>query len=194
MMRASRKIAIYLFAGLVIALPSAITAQITITVDAAADRKPINPMIYGTAFATTAQLIELNSPLNRSGGNATTRYNWQQNASNRANDWYFQSLDDGSPNAGDAGDVFIQSTKNGLAQPAMTIPIIDWIAKSSDRIGSGFPAFPLPNMGHKPETTGSGFLTRGTGSRPTDSLSQATTRTTQTRRTAQDFSKPGSST
>ncbi|MEQ1764419.1 MAG: glycoside hydrolase family 44 protein [Pyrinomonadaceae bacterium] len=104
-------------------------AQVAITVDAAADRRPINPMIYGTAFATTAQLLDLNSPLNRHGGNATTRYNWQQNATNRANDWYFQSLDDGSPTSGDAGDAFIQLTKNGAAQPAITIPIIDWVAK-----------------------------------------------------------------
>lgn len=104
-------------------------AQVAITVDAAADRRPINPMIYGTAFATTAQLLDLNSPLNRHGGNATTRYNWQQNATNRANDWYFQSLDDGSATPGDAGDAFIQLTKSGAAQPAMTIPIIDWVAK-----------------------------------------------------------------
>jgi hypothetical protein len=104
-------------------------ALVTITVDAAADRRPISPMIYGVAFATTAQLLELNAPLNRHGGNATTRYNWQQNATNRANDWYFQSLDDGSPTPGDAGDDFIQLTKDGAAQPVMTVPIIDWIAK-----------------------------------------------------------------
>jgi len=42
----------------------------TITIDAAAHRHPINPNIYGVAFATTAQLTDLNTPLNRSGGNA----------------------------------------------------------------------------------------------------------------------------
>src|SRR5580700_6139135 len=62
-------------------------SQTTITVDANANRHPISPLIYGVAFGTTAQLTDLNAPLNRSGGNATTRYNWQLNASNHANDW-----------------------------------------------------------------------------------------------------------
>src|SRR5215212_2120934 len=59
---------------------------VIITVNAALDRHAINPLIYGTAFATTAQLLDLNSPFNRSGGNATTRYNWELNATSRAGD------------------------------------------------------------------------------------------------------------
>jgi len=42
--------------------------SVTITIDAAANRHQINPNIYGVAFATTADLADLNSPLNRSGG------------------------------------------------------------------------------------------------------------------------------
>jgi hypothetical protein len=45
--------------------------------DANANRRAINPLIYGVAFAETAVLSDLNAPLNRSGGNSTTRYNWQ---------------------------------------------------------------------------------------------------------------------
>jgi len=41
---------------------------------------------YGVAFASAADLTDLNAPLNRSGGNGTTRYNWQINASNHAMD------------------------------------------------------------------------------------------------------------
>jgi hypothetical protein len=59
-------------------------APVTINVDANLNRRPINPNIYGVAHATTAQLNALNSPLNRNGGNNTTRYNWQLNADNRA--------------------------------------------------------------------------------------------------------------
>ena len=69
---------------------------VTITVDANLNRHPINPNIYGVAHATTAELNDLNSPLNRNGGNNTTRYNWQLNADNRGNDWYFESIGDGS--------------------------------------------------------------------------------------------------
>lgn len=101
---------------------------ITIQVDASANRRPINPLIYGTAYATTAQLFDLNAPLNRQGGNNTTRYNWQQNADNRANDWYFQSIPFANI-AGEIGDTFIQNARNGNAEPMLTVPIIDWIAK-----------------------------------------------------------------
>lgn len=104
------------------------TVPVTIEVNANLNRRPINPLIYGTAYATTEQLLELNAPLNRSGGNNTTRYNWQLNADNRANDWYFQSIPFANQ-PGELGDTFIQNSKNGNAQPLLTVPIIDWIAK-----------------------------------------------------------------
>lgn len=103
--------------------------SVIIQVDANLNRHPINPLIYGTAYATAAQLLDLNAPLNRHGGNTTTRYNWQLNADNRANDWYFQSIAYPSNQAGEVGDTFIQTSKNGNAQPMLTVPIIDWIAK-----------------------------------------------------------------
>lgn len=104
------------------------SGTLTISVDANANRRTINPQIYGVAHASAAQLTELNAPLNRSGGNNTTRYNWQQNADNRANDWYFQSIPFANQ-AGEVGDTFIQNSKNANAQPMLTIPMIDWIAK-----------------------------------------------------------------
>ena len=67
-------------------------SNVVILVDAQTKRHAISPNIYGTAFATTAQLAELNCPLNRSGGNTMTRHNWKINASNHAADWYFESL------------------------------------------------------------------------------------------------------
>jgi hypothetical protein len=56
-----------------------VLAQTVVSIDAAANRHRINPNVYGVNFATQAQLTDLNVPLNRSGGNTTTRYNWQQN-------------------------------------------------------------------------------------------------------------------
>ena len=61
-------------------------AAVTISVDASRDRRPINPEIYGVAHASGAELADLNVPLNRWGGNNTSRYNWQLNADNRGND------------------------------------------------------------------------------------------------------------
>jgi len=104
-------------------------ANITVQVDAAADRHAISPLIYGVAFASSNQLKDLNVTLNRSGGNATTRYNWKTNASNHASDWYFESLEEDGSGPGGSADEFISDSKNGGAQPLITMPIIGWVAK-----------------------------------------------------------------
>ena len=120
-----------LFAVLIL-LPISVHAQnaaVTLNIDANANRRAINPNIYGVAHATTAQLNDLNSPLNRNGGNNTTRYNWQLNADNRANDWYFESIAEPSAVAGERGDTFIVNSREANAQAMLTIPMIDWIAK-----------------------------------------------------------------
>src|SRR5262245_36945352 len=110
-------------------LARAQNTAVTINVDANANRRSINPNIYGVAHATTAQLNDLNVLLNRNGGNNTTRYNWQLNADNRANDWYFESIADPSSMAGERGDTSIANSKTANAQAMLTIPMIDWIAK-----------------------------------------------------------------
>jgi len=63
--------------------------SVTINIDAAASLHNINPNIYGVAFANQTQLADLNCPVNRGGGNATSQYNWQLNADNRGSDWFF---------------------------------------------------------------------------------------------------------
>ena len=100
-----------------------------ITVDANANRRAINPNIYGLAYANSTQLQDLNVPLNRYGGNNTTRYNWQINGDNRGQDWYFESIGDTSSVAGERGNTFIANTRAGGAQAMITIPIIGWVAK-----------------------------------------------------------------
>src|SRR3954470_15757329 len=63
-----------------------------VTIDARADRHAIDPRIYGVAAASEAQLAELNAPLNRWGGNTSSRYNWKLDCDNRGADWFFQSV------------------------------------------------------------------------------------------------------
>ena len=98
-------------------------------VNAAQNRRPIHPEIYGVAYATPLQLTDLNVPLNRLGGNNTSRYNWSLNADNRGNDWYYQSIGDSSPVAGERGDTFISQSRAGGAEPMITIPMIGWMAR-----------------------------------------------------------------
>jgi Glycoside hydrolase family 44 len=103
-------------------------ATVTIGVDAALNRHAINANVYGVAHASAAELSDLNVPLNRNGGNNTTRYNWQLNADNRGNDWYYESIGDASATAGERGDTFIANARSSNAQAMLTIPMIGWVA------------------------------------------------------------------
>jgi hypothetical protein len=104
--------------------------SLIISVDASMNRRPISPEIYGVAFATAAQLADLNAPLNRNGGNATSRYNWQLDASNRGSDWYFQSVPESSSSMpGQSRNDFIAASRSAGAQPMITVPIMGWAAK-----------------------------------------------------------------
>ena len=107
-------------------------SPVVITINAALNPHPISPLIYGVAFASAAQLAELNAPLNRSGGNAETRYNWLLNAHNRASDWYFESLGDDPATPGAAADSHVANSQRGGAAPILTVPMIGWLPKLGD--------------------------------------------------------------
>ena len=103
----------------------------------------ISPYIYGVNFSDAELINELNVPLRRWGGNATTRYNWQTDVSNRASDWFFQNV----PNEVDdpsqlpdnsAANRFIRETIGLETQPIMTVPLIGWTPRGRDNL-CGFP-------------------------------------------------------
>src|SRR5262249_12480100 len=103
-------------------------APAVVGVDAGANVHSIDPNIYGSAFASTAQLSELRLPLNRNGGNASDTYSFPQDATNHASDWFFESIALGSGN-GQGIDSYISSTLGGGAQPSVTLNLFDWAAK-----------------------------------------------------------------
>src|SRR6266566_7111151 len=104
-----------LVAGFIPGWAAAQNAAITVNVDANANRHAISPYVYGIAYGTSTTLADLNAPLNRYGGNNTSRYNWQLNADNRGSDWYFESIADSSSAAGERGDTFVSSSRAGGA-------------------------------------------------------------------------------
>jgi len=119
---------------------------LVITVDAQLNRHPISPLIYGVAFASSSQLSDLNAPLNRSGGNAETSYNWQINAHNHAADWFFESIADSPATPGASTDGFVSGSLTGGAQAMVTIPMIGWAPK----LGSGrsiLPSYSIAKYG-----------------------------------------------
>ncbi len=92
-------------------------APVLITIDTQRNRHPIRPEVYGVAFGSEALIRDLNVPVNRSGGNTETRYNWQINAHNHAADFYFESIADSGSTPGLATDTFIRSTRSAGAIP-----------------------------------------------------------------------------
>jgi hypothetical protein len=119
---------------------------VTVTIDATANRHPINPNIYGVAFASKVDLAALNAPLNRSGGNAETAYNWKENATNLGQDWYYESYPGQSATQGADADAFVSDTKSKGAEPMLTVPLAGWVAKLGNN-RSILPSFSVGKYG-----------------------------------------------
>ena len=111
------------------ALSGAAAAQtVGVVVDAAAAHHAINPLIYGVAFGSAADLATLRAPVNRWGGNGSSTYSYAANASNLASDWYFESYPDAGA-AGASADAFVSDTKTGGASAMLTLPLVGWVAR-----------------------------------------------------------------
>jgi hypothetical protein len=101
----------------------------TVSVDANANRHAINPNIYGIAYGDAHDMTTLNAPLNRWGGDATSRYNWQIDAHSAGADWYFETYSDGSGTPAGSADAYVATTRaNNGSEPLFTIPMIDYLA------------------------------------------------------------------
>ncbi len=132
----------FVAAGLATPTPAPPGAGPPLAVDATANRHAISPYIYGMNFADEALAAELALPVRRFGGNATTRYNWQNDTSNHAADWYFENVPSDNPNPGalpdgsDADEFVEQDRRTGTAT-LLTMPLIGWTPKSR-AISCGF--------------------------------------------------------
>src|SRR4051794_16021546 len=67
-----------------------------LSVDAAAGRHPINPLIYGwntpAANLSFSDAAQIDLPVDRRGGNAADVLNWQTGVENHSNDFFFEDL------------------------------------------------------------------------------------------------------
>lgn len=116
-------------------------ADVTVTVDAAADNHPISPLIYGMNFPSDAQLAA-GVPLARWGGNSTSRYNYKNDVHNTGNDYYFENLPGcwdaafdycstppANPQDTSTANAFLASTKTAGATQLFTLPTLGYVAK-----------------------------------------------------------------
>jgi|GEM_PF-870621 len=148
-----------------------------LSVDAAASQHPISPYIYGMNFASEAFAKELKLPVRRWGGNTTTRYNWQNDTSNHASDYFFENLPEDTPDPatlpnGSTADLFVEQDRRTGTRSLITVPILGWVPKSRD-LACGFS---VAKYGAQQQTApqvdcGNGLKPDGTpitGNNPTD--------------------------
>jgi hypothetical protein len=142
--------------------PSAVTE---IVVDAGADRHPISPLIYGTAFADAAAIADLGLALNRAGGNSASLYDWRHEARNAGRDWYFESLPIAADDPAQYGTRFVATTRTGGAAAMLTVPMIGWSAKLAPDGGKAA-GFAISKYGPQAARDTDGFPDAGNGLRP----------------------------
>jgi hypothetical protein len=134
-----------------------------LSVDAAADRHAIRPYIYGMNFASEAIASDLDLPVRRWGGNSTSRYNWQNNATNTGSDWYYENVPEAS------ADSFVDQDLRTGTQTLLTVPLIGWVAKSRPSAHPYDCGFKISKYGAQQDNDadwdpdcGNGILTNGT--------------------------------
>ncbi len=149
-----------------------------LSVNLQGEQHPINPDIYGINYADEALATVLNLPMRRWGGNATTRYNWQNDTANRASDWFFENIPEENEDPstlpdGSAADRFVEQDRRTGTQTLLTMPLIGWTPKSREFTCG----FSISNYGPQQQTDswqsdcGNGLDANGdplTGNDPTD--------------------------
>jgi hypothetical protein len=85
-------------------------------------------------FADEDLAQDLQLPVRRWGGNATTRYNWQNDISNHASDWYFENIKESDASAlpGDSAVIrFIEQDRRTNTASLLTLPTIGYVSKNN---------------------------------------------------------------
>lgn len=114
--------------------PTTVTG-LSLSVNTTASGYPISDYIYGINFADESLAQEIALPVRRMGGNAVTRYNWQNDTSNHASDWFFENIpeDNSNPGAlpnGSMSDKFVEQDRRTGTSTLLTMPLIGWTPKS----------------------------------------------------------------
>lgn len=117
--------------------PKPPVTAVSVQIDTQADRRAINPDIYGVNYEeippeNVSTLAKY--PVVRWGGNAVTRYNWELNVQNHASDWFYMNLPkDNAPGQqlpnGSRSDQWIDQTLAAGSKVLLQVPTIGWTPK-----------------------------------------------------------------
>jgi hypothetical protein len=115
----------------------------TFAVECSAQAQPISPLIYGVGGHVDAWAAGVTA--RRHGGNPTSRYNWELDTYNAGSDWFFKNA--GGHNPGNGLESFISENRRRGVKTALTMPMLDWVAKD----GSSY-SFPVSAFGKQKAT------------------------------------------
>ncbi|HWD40204.1 MAG TPA: glycoside hydrolase family 44 protein [Fimbriimonas sp.] len=111
-------------------------------VDMTKDRHLISSLIYGMNDNGLNEKVgevdpkfakEIQLPVSRWGGDATTRYNWKVDGSNSGDDWFYMAgSGQAKPVPSGSADNFVKRAQEAGGIPLLTIPIIDYVNKSTE--------------------------------------------------------------
>jgi hypothetical protein len=149
-------------------------ASPTMSVDATADIQPISPYIYGMAYAAPAVTSALRIPIQRWGGDATTRYNWKLDATNAGFDWYFMSGGNPHPVPSAGPDALESQARSIGGTTLMTIPMIPWID------GTDITSCSYPTPSYPAQRSYNPYVTLPNGARCGNSISASGKQLTDT--------------
>lgn len=115
-------------------------SSVTLQVDSKAPGRTISDLIYGRNDLSFGRHdTDLIYPIVRFGGNATSRYNWKENAWNAGKDWYFLNIAFTWQNKVERftgkfsyTDAIILKQSSLGQDTLMTVPILGWVAKGRD--------------------------------------------------------------
>ncbi len=120
---------------------AATTAGPALTLDVTAGRHAISPDIFGMNFADRSTASQLGLTVDRSGGNATSRFNYLTNTTNTGSDYYYENVPATSASS------FIAADRAAHLRTIWTLPMTGWVAKralTSHPYDCGFPTSRFP--------------------------------------------------
>ena len=105
-------------------------ARVNLSVDARAGRHAISPLIYGVNYAgqTPGLSSAFTVPVDRWGGNSTSRYNYTNDTYNTGQDWYFENIVSDPESTLTA---FVDGDRSHGSASLVTVPMVGWVAKNS---------------------------------------------------------------
>ncbi len=128
----------------------------------------ISPYVYGmNAYLLDSASEKVANPgLLRWGGDDTSRYNYQNNMTNSASDYYFENFSGAAsqfPNSGSSTNFtqFFPATDTAGAAALGTVPVNGWVANST-QFACSFTQSQFPNQQSFEGGCGNGVLTSGT--------------------------------